>query len=75
MPPPLVSLTWHDTSHRTAMPNFVAEVAAGGGSTANHFVNAHSWPLFRKTAGESGMFATWNTMPLESAEAHFSLAL
>ena len=49
--------------------------SAGGGSTANHFVNARSWPLFDKTAGESGMFATWNTMPLESAEAHFSLAL
>ena len=49
--------------------------SAGGGSTANHFVNVHSWPFFHKTAGESGMFATWNTMPLESAESHFSLAL
>ena len=49
--------------------------SAGGGSPANHFVIARSWPLFTKTAGESGMFATWNTMPLESAEAHFSLAV
>jgi carboxylesterase type B len=30
--------------------------SAGGGSTANHFVNARSWPFFSKTAGESGMF-------------------
>ena len=28
--------------------------SAGAGSTANHVVNAHSWPFFHKAAGESG---------------------
>jgi carboxylesterase type B len=48
---------------------------AGAGSTANHAVNAHSWPYFHKAAGESGMFAMWNAMPLSDAEETFSAIL
>jgi len=49
--------------------------SAGGGSTANHVVNAHSWPFFHKAAGENGEFAMWNSMPLSDAEQTFSAVL
>ena len=49
--------------------------SAGAGSTANHVVNAHSWQYFQKAAGESGMFAMWNAMPLSDAEETFSAVL
>ena len=41
--------------------------SAGAGSTANHFVSANSWPYFAQAAGESGMFAPWNSKPLALA--------
>eukprot|EP00729_Bicosta_minor_P011819 gene11819-30337_t len=51
--------------------------SAGAGSTANHFVSKNSWPYFtqaaaaacwdRYVAGESGMFAPWNSKPLALA--------
>ena len=46
--------------------------SAGAGSTANHAVNANSWPFFNKVAGESGMFSMWNTNTLATAEGVFS---
>lgn len=45
--------------------------SAGAGSTANHAVNEHSWPFFAKAAGESGMFAMWNSNTLATAESVF----
>lgn len=41
-------------------------IPQGAGSTANHVVNAHSWPFFAKAAGNSGMFSMWNAMPIGS---------
>ena len=42
--------------------------SAGAGSTANHVVNANSWPFFAQAAGESGMFAKWNANAMATAE-------
>jgi carboxylesterase type B len=47
--------------------------SAGAGSTANHAVNPSSWPFFQKVAGESGMFAMWNSLPLTKAQQTFDL--
>jgi carboxylesterase type B len=49
--------------------------SAGAGSTANHVVNAASWPLFSKASGNSGMFAMWNAMSMADGEATYAAVL
>ena len=49
--------------------------SAGAGSTANHVVNAASWPFFSKASGNSGMFAMWNAMSMADGEATFAAVL
>merc|ERR1711998_654514 len=39
--------------------------SAGAGSTANHMVNAKSWPYFDQAMGESGVLSYWNTNTLK----------
>jgi carboxylesterase type B len=49
--------------------------SAGAGSTANHVVNAASWPFFSKASGNSGMFAMWNAMSMADGEATYAAVL
>lgn len=41
--------------------------SAGAGSVACHLTNRRSWPYFDRAAGESGLFAAWNTNTMEKS--------
>jgi para-nitrobenzyl esterase len=49
--------------------------SAGAGSTANHLVNAKSWPYFDRASGQSGMFAIWITNSFKHATGVYGRVL
>eukprot|EP01050_Picozoa_sp_SAG11_P015048 SAG11_NODE_1915_length_4071_cov_6.184197_1_plen_570_part_00 len=47
--------------------------SAGAGSVAVHMVSPKSWPHFSRAAGQSGVTAAWNSLPMREAQTLFDL--
>ena len=47
--------------------------SAGAGSVAVHMVSKRSWSYFDRAAGQSGVTAAWNSLPLANAQTFFDI--